>query len=242
MADEITIPALPCRSINETVDFYEALGFEITYRQTRPNGYACVQREGIELHFFALRSLDPAQSYSTCIVLVSDADALYAAFASSLRQHYGRLPVAGIPRISRPNNNNSAGERRFNVVDPGGNWIRFIQKGQPAPNEAEAGLAEAAPTRLSRATHAAELLADSKGDFAAAATMLDTALAREEPAPPVHRLRALLLRAEVAVNMEDLPLARRLLGMILAVPLSQAERAALAGELERAHEMEKLLS
>jgi hypothetical protein len=36
-ATERTIPILPCRSIDATLAFYEALGFENTYRQERPN-------------------------------------------------------------------------------------------------------------------------------------------------------------------------------------------------------------
>jgi len=64
MTNEITIPILPCQSINETLHFYVALGFEITYQQTRPNTYACVRRDDIELHFFALKELAPADSYT----------------------------------------------------------------------------------------------------------------------------------------------------------------------------------
>jgi hypothetical protein len=47
MANEIMIPILPCRSINETLEFYVALGSEVTYQQTRPNSYACVRRDDI---------------------------------------------------------------------------------------------------------------------------------------------------------------------------------------------------
>ena len=55
MANEITIPALPCGSINETLKFYVALGFEITYQQSRPNTYGCVKYEDIDLHFFTMK-------------------------------------------------------------------------------------------------------------------------------------------------------------------------------------------
>src|SRR5690606_22673359 len=106
MTNEITIPALPCASINETVEFYVALGFEITYQQTHPNNYAVVKHEDIELHFFSMKGYEPKDSYSTCLVMVEDTDMIYQTFAASLRQHYGKLPVTGIPRIGRPNNNN----------------------------------------------------------------------------------------------------------------------------------------
>lgn len=241
MANEITIPILPCRSINDTLEFYVALGFEITYQQTRPNTYACVRRGGIELHFFTLRDYDPAQSFSTCIVLTPDVDALHQAFAAGLRQHYGRLPVAGIPRITKPNKNNSAGDRRFNVIDPSGNWIRISQIDETAESQEKPTSQKEASTKLSRAFVAADLLTNSKGDYPAAAKMLDAALAHDEPAPAVLRLQALVLRAELAINMDDPQLAGSLLDKVRQIPIQDDERAALIDELERANDLEQML-
>ena len=51
---ERTIPILPCRDIDETVFFYEALGFSVPFRQARPNPCLCVQRGELDLHFFAV--------------------------------------------------------------------------------------------------------------------------------------------------------------------------------------------
>ena len=36
MANEITVPLLPCRDIDEIVDFYSMLGFTQTYYQAAP--------------------------------------------------------------------------------------------------------------------------------------------------------------------------------------------------------------
>jgi hypothetical protein len=69
---EITIPILPCHSINEMLEFYRVLGFEVTYQQSKPNTYAVVCRGDIELHFFSMRGYEPANSYSTCYVRVPD--------------------------------------------------------------------------------------------------------------------------------------------------------------------------
>jgi hypothetical protein len=66
MANEMTIPILPCRSINDTLEFYGALGFEIAYQQERPNTYACVKLGDINLHVFSMKEYEPANSYSTC--------------------------------------------------------------------------------------------------------------------------------------------------------------------------------
>jgi len=237
MANEITVPCLPCRSINDTLDFYVTLGFEITYQQAKPNTYACVRRGGIELHFFTLRDYDPAQSYSTCIVLVEDVEALRGEFVDHLRRTLGKLPAKGIPRIT-PIRDSYAGELRFNVVDPGGNWIRFIQR----VTTAAPAQASEPPTRLSRAVKAAELLGNHKGDVEGAAKMLDTALAHDEPAAPGLRLQALLLRAEFAYSLEATPLAARLVGEARQLTLSDVERRALTGELARLDELETVLN
>jgi len=37
MANEITVPLLPCRSIDEIVEFHTMLGFDQTYYQLRPH-------------------------------------------------------------------------------------------------------------------------------------------------------------------------------------------------------------
>lgn len=51
MADARVIPILPCASIDEITDFHTALGFEVTYRQTRPNPYVAMRRGSVELHY-----------------------------------------------------------------------------------------------------------------------------------------------------------------------------------------------
>jgi hypothetical protein len=241
MTGEITIPILPCRSISETLAFYVALGFEITYQQSRPNTYACVKHDDIELHFFTMKDYEPKDSYSTCFVLVPDLAALHLAFSSNLRNHYGKLPVAGIPRISKLNNANSDRQLRFNVIDPGGNWVRFAQKGeQPAERDDTVSQKEG-QTKLSRAVHAADWLVEAEGDFEAAARMLDKALALDEPSPSVHRVQALVLRAALAISLDDKPLASRLLTEMRQIPLGDDDRAALSAELERAGDLEKTL-
>jgi hypothetical protein len=42
---------------------------------------------------------------------------------AGLRAAYGKLPVTGIPRITRPRRKQGAAGG-FTVVDPGGNWLR----------------------------------------------------------------------------------------------------------------------
>jgi catechol 2,3-dioxygenase-like lactoylglutathione lyase family enzyme len=239
-ATEVTIPILPCRSIDETLEFYVALGFGATYRQKRPNTYAVVERGGIQLHFFVLRDLDPPSSYSTCYVKVADVDALYEAFRDGLRRAFGQLPSRGVPRIGALKDT-SYGVRQFVVVDPGGNYIRI---GQPLENAD--GWTHSLPpsgSRLQKAVHAAALLGDSKGDHAAASKVLDLALASDpsDPDGPV-RVRALVLRADLAVRMDDQRLAGRLLTEARKVELGDDELEALGDDLRRARDLQQELT
>ncbi|HEX2621761.1 MAG TPA: VOC family protein [Phototrophicaceae bacterium] len=256
MANEITIPILPCKSIDETIAFYVALGFEVTYKQSRPNTYACVKYEDINLHFFTLKGYEPKDSYSTCFVLVPDLAGLHQTFSNGLRSQLGKLPIAGIPRISKLNNANSDKQLRFNIIDPGGNWIRFAQGGaQTAANEDATGQTAGQKergweTKLSRATHAADWLVEAEGDFERAARMMDKALAEadadKEAASPDHRVQALVLRASLAISLEDRELARTILREVRQiaseVALEEHERDSLIAELQRADDLEKMLN
>jgi catechol 2,3-dioxygenase-like lactoylglutathione lyase family enzyme len=231
VSNGVTIPALPCRDLDETVSFYEALGFSQTYRQRRPNPYAAVRREAIEIHLFSVQGFDPEQSHGNVIVVVPDPDDLYLAFANGLRAAYGKLPSTGIPRILRPRKR-SGTVRGFSVVDPGGNWLRVSRLGD---TEEEAG--EARPTGLARVIENAARLSDSKGDDSAAAGILDAGLARFVDAPTVERARALLFRAELAVRMDDAGGATAALAMTQALPLSDDERAEVADDIAHAEEL-----
>lgn len=129
---EKTIPVLPCRSITETLRFYRALGFEVTYQQEQPSGYAVVQRGDVRLDFFVLPTLEPARSYATCYVLTPDVDALRSTFVDGLRSWLGIVPTEGIPRIS-PIEEAPYGVRQFVITDPAGNTVRV---GQPSRSRA----------------------------------------------------------------------------------------------------------
>ena len=241
MANEITIPILPCGSITDMLTFYKALGFEVTYQQARPNTYACVKYEDIELHFFTLKGYEPKDSYSTCFVLVPDLAGMHQAFSDGLRSHYGKVPIAGIPRISKLNNANSDRQFRFNVIDPGGNWVRFAQTGEQPAGSDESVPQKEGQTKLSRAVHAADWLVEAHGDFESAAQMLDKALAHNEPASAMHRVQALVLRAAIAVSLDDKSLARSLLTEARQIQLNDDEQAVLAAEFQRADDLEQML-
>src|SRR4026208_547394 len=101
MANERMYPCLPCGNLDESISFYESLGFTRTYRQLRPNPYAVVALEDIHIHLFGMEGFHAADSYGSVIIVVPDPQGLYDSFAARLRATFGKLPIVGIPRILR---------------------------------------------------------------------------------------------------------------------------------------------
>ncbi|MGW6732403.1 bleomycin resistance protein [Streptomyces sp. NPDC055013] len=230
--NEKTIPILPCRTIQPVLDFYTALGFEVTFQQKSPNPYAAVKRGGIELQFFGMKQYEPAESFSTCYVQTDDVAGLHAAFRAGLKAAYGRIPTRSLPRIG-PLKDMSYGVRQFLITDPGGNCIRIGQQTsedphhRPAPKET-----------FARALHHAALLADSKEDPAGAAKTIDRVLRLEDEQPtPVQLLRLLVLRADVAGRLGDERTATTVLAKAVAVHLTAEERETVHDDLERLKEL-----
>ncbi|MEV0122096.1 VOC family protein [Streptomyces sp. NPDC050703] len=239
MADEVAVPQLPCRSIDEITTFYEALGFRTTYRQTRPNPYVALRREDLEMHFFAIEGFDPSDCYGACALYVPDTGALHRAFADGLRSVYGKVPVRGIPRLTTPRRRKNDGRRTgFTMIDPGGNWIRVFNAVEKSAPEAAPEAAPAPTGRLAVALENAVVLGDSKGDTAQAVKVLDANLAREEAtALPVDLVEALVYRAELALRQAEPERARALLARVRAIPLEEGERRRLADSLTLAEEL-----
>ncbi|WP_370943589.1 hypothetical protein AB5J62_31340 [Amycolatopsis sp. cg5] len=214
LANEKTVPLLPCRSIDEIVEFYEMLGFEQTYYQVRPNPCVGLRREDLHLQFFGMPDFEPENSYGTCIVAVPDTGELFQAFADGMRAVHGKLLVSRIPRITRPRaRKNADGVSGFSVVDPGGNWIRIFADHTEDTAPVATGLAAALQTAI--------VQGDSRGSEEHAARVLDNGLRRHgETAAPADLLEALLYRAELALRVDDLTGARDFLARAKEVPHS----------------------
>ncbi|WP_174188436.1 VOC family protein [Nocardia barduliensis] len=237
MAHEITVPLLPCGSIDEIVEFYTMLGFTRTYYQLRPNPCVGLQREDLQLQFFGMPDFRPEDSYGSCIVAVPDTQQLFEAFAAGMRAVHGKLLVSGIPRMTRPRKRKNADNHSgFTVIDPGGNWIRIF----PLPGTGAAG----APAlgKLARVLDNAVVLGDSKGDDQQAAKILDAALAREQGrAPAAELVEALAYRAELAIRAGDTTTAADALTRARAVPLTEAEHSELTAQLTGLEDLETIL-
>jgi catechol 2,3-dioxygenase-like lactoylglutathione lyase family enzyme len=206
---------LACPDLDAAIDFYAALGFRRTYRQVRPNPYAVVVREDMEIHLCGIDGYDPQASVGSVIVVVPDAHALHASFVAGLREQRGRVPSAGIPRVLRPRRKQGT-TTGFTVVDTGGNWLRFFGRAEiaaDAQDERSDGLA--------RVLEVAARQGDAHGDEARAA----------------DRARVLLYRAELLARTGDLAAARGTLAEVDALPLSAEDAAVLAEEIAHAREV-----
>jgi hypothetical protein len=241
---EFAIPLLPCNSINNTLEFYQALGFRVTYQQKAPNTYAALKLRDIEVHFFVMKDLKPENNYSTCYIVLYDIDTLYQSFAAGMKNLFGKIPVKGIPRINPLKDMPSYGVRQFIVVDPAGNYIRI---GQPIPKTdslifKENNLKkETAGSSLEKAYELGSRLADAKGDFPAAAKALDKAIAHADNGEPVHLFRVLILRADVAFRMEDHALTNKLLEKAKAL-ISDIDQRTVKDDLRLMEELRLLLN
>jgi hypothetical protein len=178
-----------------------------------------------------MEGFNPEDSYGSVIIAVPDPDNLYHVFAAGLRKAYGKLPVAGIPRILRPRKKYGT-VRGFTVIDPGGNWLRIYKLGdteeENSPEKAEG---------LTQVIYVAARLGDAHGDEALALKTLENGLTRFPEAAAVERAKAYLYRAELAVRTKDYKLARSSLMAANSLELTDEERTALEEEFAHATEL-----
>jgi catechol 2,3-dioxygenase-like lactoylglutathione lyase family enzyme len=235
MSDEQAIPVFPCASPEETLEFYQALGFEVTHRQLKPYVYLAVKRGGFDLHFVGGGEPDPEGGSATCLVMVDDIGPHHRAFAAALKGKLGRVPTAGLPRITRLRE----GQSRFTLVDPTGNSILFIARDEPEyeypDKESWSKL-----TPMERALETAANFRDMRGKDLQAAKALDLALRKNPAAPPIERARVLAARVELAVAMGDEERARSAREELAAIDLTDEERERYRDEFQAAEALERM--
>ena len=208
----ITIPVLPAASLDESLSFWEALGFEVIFLQKAPNSYAVVRYEDFELHLFGLKRIEPENNFTTCLVIVAEVEELHASYAASLRERLGHAPYRGLPRLTRIR----PGQTRFTVTDVAGNSVIFVKRGR-ADDEAAEKYKRPGQTPLQRAVALAERMRDFKNDDAGAARALDTALERYAGDDSPAYLRALEARIELADTHDEGERANELRKLLAAL-------------------------
>lgn len=233
---ERAIPILPCRNVDDVVPFYESLGFQLTFRQERPNPYVCFNRGGIDLHFFGLEAFVPENSMGSAIVLVQDTGVLFDEFAAGLRALYGKLPVSGIPRITRPRRKQGT-TAGFTVVDPGGNWLRISAVGETEEDGSDSG-----GGRLDRVLLNAARQGDARGDDARAISVIEAGLLRHSDVSDAEKLPLLVYLAELQLRAGNPGFALQTLDTVDSLALNPGEREDLAADLANAAELRDSLS
>ena len=227
MSKDLSIPMLPCVALGPILDFYELLGFEATHKQESPYVYAALERNGAQVHFHGMKHHDPQNAFTGCLILVDEVERLHEGFASALRGAFGKVPIKGLPRITRMR----TGQTRFTVVDPSGNSITFIQRDEPEGyGDDDVDEANGA-SHLVKALKLARRLRDFKNDDQAAAKVLDAALRKSSSETALERARALAWRIELAFAMGDESRATALVTELRKLSLSGADREALRDDL-----------
>ncbi|WP_369384000.1 glyoxalase [Streptomyces sp. cg36] len=219
-ANETTVPVLPCVSVEETLEFYQALGFKVTHQQTRPYVYLALEWSGFALHFGTPpKNIDPGrEDAGACLVLVDAVAPYHAEFTRALRAAYGKVLAKGRPRITRYR----PGASRFTLVDPSGNTVIFIQRDEPA--ELEYGGSKSL-TGLAKALDNARIHAEFKSDDRTALRVITTAMRRYgDTAPPLDVARALAHLVELATSLEEPDGVEEWLRRLNALDLTDAER------------------
>jgi catechol 2,3-dioxygenase-like lactoylglutathione lyase family enzyme len=229
-ANETTVPLLPCSAVEETLEFYQALGFEVTYRQTRPYLYLAVSWSGFEVHFSKPpQGHDPSrEDGGGCLVMVDVVAPYHAAFSQAMRSAYGKVLAKGLPRITRFR----PGQSRFTLVDPSGNSLIFIQRDEPA--ELEYGGSKKLHG-LAKALDNARIFREFKNDDRAAFRTVNSALRRHGPqAPAIDRALALATLVELATALGERDNIDAWMRELATIQLTDAERQRVERELPNA--------
>jgi hypothetical protein len=228
--NETVVPTLHCASAEETLEFFQALGFEVTYRQTRPYLYLAFRWSGFDLHYGrAPQGLDPAREHTGgCLVMVDEVAPYHAALTAAMRRHYGKVLARGLPRITRYR----TGASRFTLMDPSGNQIIFIQRDEP--EELEYGGAKELEG-LAKALDQGRIFREFKNDDRAALRHVGSALRRHgDRAPVVDVALALATLIELSTALGETDPVPEWMERLQGLDLSADERRRVEAELDTA--------
>ena len=235
MSEEQAIPVFPCASPEETLEFYQALGFEVTHRQVKPYVYLAVKRGGFDLHFVGGGKPDPEGGSATCLVMVDDVGPHHRAFAAALKASSAGCRPPGCP-ASRDCVRARADSR----------WsTRPATRSSSSPAMSRS---TSIPTRSSGRScrpwsgpwRRPPTSGTCGGRTLQAAKALDLALRKNPDAPPIERARVLAARVELAVAMGDEERARSAREELAAIDLTDEERERYRDEFQAAEALERM--
>jgi hypothetical protein len=116
---ERAVPILPSRDLNDTLAFYERLGFENRGAPPEEWDYLIIGRGGVELHFYGSPETDPLTTSASCYLFVDDADALHDEWQQVGVPHDAATGSRLVPPMDTDYR-----MREFALVDRSGNLVR----------------------------------------------------------------------------------------------------------------------
>lgn len=110
-------PKLPMRNKAVTKDFYvNKLDFQEVGKADY-DGYLMVQRDGIQIHFFEFKELDPTENYGQVYIRTNEIDELYRAMLDKKVSIHPAGQLQPKPW----------GQKEFSMLDPDSNLLTFGQ-------------------------------------------------------------------------------------------------------------------
>lgn len=110
-------PKLPMRDKRATKDFYlNKLGFR-EFGSADFDDYLMVEKDSIQIHFFAFRDLAPDQNDGQVYIRTDDIDSLYQSMLD------GNVSIHPAGHLSTK----PWGQREFSLLDPDNNLLTFGQ-------------------------------------------------------------------------------------------------------------------
>ena len=110
-------PKLPTRDKDETRKFYtEKLGFT-TFGNADYEGYLMMEKDGIQIHFFEFKELNPKENYGQVYIRTDAIDDYYR----FLKNTQTRIHPNGALEIK------PWGQKEFSLLDPDNNLLTFGQ-------------------------------------------------------------------------------------------------------------------
>lgn len=107
-------PKLPMRDKDLTKLYYQQLGFTISADY---GDYLIIQKEAIEIHFFAFPELDPLSNYGQVYIRTNAIDELYQLLQDKAVAIHPNGALAVKPW----------GQKEFSLLDPDHNLLTFGQ-------------------------------------------------------------------------------------------------------------------
>lgn len=111
------IPKLPMRNRANTYNYYvEKLGFKYIGSDVFDH-YLIVEKDGLQIHFFEFKTIDPKENYGQIYIRTSNIDELYKNF---LENNVAIHPNGHLE-------NKPWQQREFSLLDPDNNLLTFGQ-------------------------------------------------------------------------------------------------------------------